>query len=336
MPILLRPSQRGSASKPSFIGPACAFTRTDPNVLTLDRCQSGEWSETLDVWRAQNRVREALGMRPNFKNGLPQRYKWALEPHPKDGTPVSLRFSFDVRDVPARPVYLLVEGASQFTITLNGESVPNTPAGWYLDRAFHTVALPTLAPGENELVLTCAYTNYMELEDCFLLGDFAVSPERVMIAEPRALHFGDWTTQGYLHYAGSMIYHGQVEYQTGETVKLHLGDTCAVHVAVHVNGALAGHIPWRAANGLDITRHLAPGVNNVDIEVVSSPRNMLGPLHLAAGREAWTDWRSFRRTDSTYTPEYVVQPWGLVGRITSLVSHMSPRGVILRHTWKER
>jgi hypothetical protein len=112
-----------------------------------------------------------------------------------------------------------------------------------------------------------------------------------------------------------MIYHGQVEYQPGETVKLHLGDVSAVHVAVHVNGALAGHIPWQAANGLDITRHLAPGVNNVDIEVVSSPRNMLGPLHLAAGREAWTDWRSFRRTDATYTPGYVVQPWGLIGQV---------------------
>ena len=303
----------------SFIGPACAFTRTDPNVLTLDMCQyqMGEsaWSETMEVWRAQNQVREALGMRPNYKNGLPQRYKWALDPHPNDGAPVSLRFRFDVRDVPTRPVYLLVEGARQFSIMLNGEQVPNTSVGWYLDRAFHKVALPTLKPGENELVLSCAYTNHTELEDCFLLGDFGVSPERAITAEPPVLHLSDWTTQGYLHYAGSMIYHGQVEHQAGETVHLWLGDYSAVHVAVHVNGALAGHIPWKAANGLDITQHLAPGVNNVDIEVVSSPRNMLGPLHLAAGHEPWTDWRSFRRADSTYTPGYVVQPWGLIGQV---------------------
>jgi hypothetical protein len=309
----------------SFIGPACAFTRTDPNVLTLDMCQyrmsegtrRGEsaWSETMEVWRAQNQVREALGMRLNFKNGLPQRYKWALEPHPNDGASVSLRFRFGVRDVPARPVYVLVEGASQFTILLNGEQVPNASAGWYLDRTFHKVALPALQAGENELVLSCAYTNHMELEDCFLLGDFGVSPERVIVAEPTLLHFGDWTTQGYLHYTGSMIYHGQFEHQVGQTVRLWLGDYSAVHVAVHVNGTLAGHIPWQAANGLDITQHLAPGVNNVDIEVVSSPRNMLGPLHLAAGHEPWTDWRSFRRTDSTYTPGYVVQPWGLMGQV---------------------
>ena len=86
-------------------------------------------------------------------------------------------------------------------------------------------------------------------------------------------------------------------------------------MAVHVNGALAGHIPWASANGLDLTPYLEPGDNAVGIEVVSSPRNMLGPLHLAPGHEPWTDWRSFRRTDHTYTPEYVVQPWGLIGQV---------------------
>ena len=56
-------------------------------------------------------------------------------------------------------------------------------------------------------------------------------------------------------------------------------------------------------------------MNKVNIEVVSSPRNMLGPLHLATGREPWTDWRSFRRTDETYTPEYVLKSWGLMGQV---------------------
>ena len=307
-------------SRSSFVGPRCAFTRTDPNVLTLDVCRyrlgQGPWSAPMEVWRAQRQVREALGMRQVFYNGLPQRYRWALAPHPKDGAPLELGFSFTVEVPPARPVYLLVEGASQFAISLNGEPVDNRPAGWYLDRALHKVALPPLRPGQNELVLGCSYTQRMELEDCFLLGDFGVSLERAIVAEPQVLHFGDWTAQGYPHYAGSMIYHGQVEHRPGETVRVYLGEHRAVDVAVHVNAQLAGHIPWRAANGLDITGHLGPGLNNVDIEVVSSPRNMLGALHLAAtGHEAWTDWRSFRRTDETYTPDYVLHPWGLIGQV---------------------
>ncbi|MBI5304720.1 MAG: hypothetical protein HY868_21480 [Chloroflexi bacterium] len=311
----------GSTPPSSYIGPACAFTRTDPNVLTLDMCQyragrgDAIWSETMEVWRAQDEIRQALGMRRNYRNGLPQRYKWALAPHPQDSAPVALRFHFDVKDAPNTPVYLLVEDAARFTITLNGKSVENTAAGWYLDRAFHKVALPALEPGENELILGCAYTNYMELEDCFLLGDFAVSPERVIVAEPGSLHFGDWTAQGYLHYTGSMIYRGRVEHRAGETVRLWLGEYRATHVAVFVNGKLAGHIPWLAANGLDLTPYLVAGINSVDIEVVSSPRNMLGPLHRAPGYEPWTDWKSFRCTDATFTPGYVVHPWGLYGQV---------------------
>ncbi|MEA3406767.1 MAG: glycosyl hydrolase [Chloroflexota bacterium] len=304
-----------------LIGPKCPFTRTDPNLLTLDMCQysmrDDDWSETQEVWRVQSEVRERLDMRQNYYNGLPQRYKWALEPHPNDGTPVALRFTFDVEEIPDEPVYLLIEGASWFDIALNGKPVANEAVGWYLDRSFHKVELPSLQEGENVLILRCDYTNYMELEDCYLLGDFGVSIDRAIIAEPDTLHFGDWTTQGYPHYAGSMIYHSTMDYEPheGERVHVYLGEYEAVDVAVHVNGELAGHIPWASANGLDITDWLVAGENALGIEVVSSPRNMLGPLHLATGREPWTDWRSFRRTDETYTPDYVLKPWGLIGQV---------------------
>ncbi|MFO7916997.1 MAG: glycosyl hydrolase [Anaerolineae bacterium] len=305
-----------------LIGPECAFARTDPNLLTLDMCQyrmeeDDAWSETQEVWRAQSKIRERLDMRQNYYNGLPQRYKWALEPHPNDGTPVALCFSFDVEKVPEETIYLLVEGASWFEISLNGESVSNEPVGWYLDRSFHKVKLPALQKGKNLLILHCNYTNYMELEDCYLLGDFGVSIERVITAEPDTLHLGDWTTQGYPHYAGSMIYRDIIDHtpKEDERVRVYLGDYEAVDVAIHVNGELAGHIPWASANGLDITDHLVPGQNALGIEVVSSPRNMLGPLHLATGREPWTDWRSFRRTDETYTPDYVLKSWGLMGQV---------------------
>jgi hypothetical protein len=318
-PAFFRAGRR--VEKAHFIGPECAFTRTDPNLLTLDMCsyrlRDGDWSEPMEVWRAQDAVRQALGMRSNYYNGLPQRYKWAVQPHPQDGAPTVFRFAFEVFDVPEAPVYLLVEGAEQYDIRLNGAKVSNLPVGWYLDRAVHKVLLPRLAWGENVLELACGYTNHMEVEDCFLLGDFGVSIGRAIIEEPQTLHFGDWTTQGYPHYAGSMIYHGHYRHQpvAGERVRLYLGDYQAVDVAVHVNGALVGHIPWASENGPDITEALGPGMNNIDIEVVSSPRNMLGPLHLATGRESWTDWRSFRRTDETFTSDYVLKGWGLIGQV---------------------
>lgn len=311
-----------------FIGPACAFHRTDPNVLTLDKCRyrlnNDDWSDKMDVWRAQQQIRETLGMRQVFYNGLPQRYRWALSEVPPTGGPrVELRFAFAVRTVPAKPVDLLLEGAEWFEITLNGQAVKNETSDWYLDQAFHRVQLPSFQIGQNELILTVnGYAQSMEIEDCFLIGDFGVSPIREIRSEPPRLHFGDWTTQGYLHYAGSIVYHAKIDYDPATTATLVLGETRAIDVAIHVNGAVVGHIPWASANGFDLSPYLIPGANELGIEVVSSPRNMLGPLHLAAGRERWTDWRSFRRTDHTYTPDYVVQPWGLIGQVKILISDL--------------
>ena len=113
---------------------------------------------------------------------------------------------------------------------------------------------------------------------------------------------------------------GTFQYQPelGERVRVYLQDYAAVDVAVHVNGAVAGHIPW-TSEPMGSTSPAAWGRASTTstFEVVSSPRNMLGPLHLATGRENWTDWRSFRRTDETYTPDYVLKDWGLYGQVPS-------------------
>jgi hypothetical protein len=176
----------------------------------------------------------------------------------------------------------------------------------------------------------------MEIEDCYLLGDFGVSLDRAIVAEPGPLRFGDWTQQGYLHYAGSMIYHATYDHRPGDQVVLRLGEYCATTVAVHVDGALAGHIPWRAANGLDLTPHLHEGPNRIDIEVVGSPRNMLGPLHLKAGHEPWTDWRSFRTTDERYTPDYMTEPYGLFTPVQVWVSGSTEQDTLGPYLWEDR
>lgn len=319
-PLTEKPAPRHSVEV-AYIGPVCAFARTDPNVLTLDACayriQSGRWSAAMPLWQAQRAVRQQLGMRPVFSNGIPQRYKWVDQPHEKDRTPVAFRFGFEVQEVPAEPLHLLVENAEDFQIQLNGQEVPNAPVGWYLDRAFDRVALPRPKRGANVLSLCCAYEQRMEVEDCFLLGDFGVSPNRAIVSEPQRLHFGDWCTQGYFHYPGSIVYYDELSYapQSGERIRLVLGDYSAVTVALHVNERLAGHIPWRSANGLDITPYLRAGANRIGIEVVGSPRNMLGPLHMKAGRELYTSCSSFRTEGDRYTSDYVVHPYGLFGQV---------------------
>ena len=316
---VLRP---GHKTAELLLGPLWKFRRTDPNVLTLDRCRyrlkRAKLSAEMPVWRAQKAVRKKLGLRPVWDNGGVQRWCWIDNTKKIAKAPTAYHFTFDVVDVPKRRVSLVLEGSEHFRITLNGKRVATKVTGWYLDRAMHTVKLPRLKPGENKLVLSCNTVDEMQVEDCFLIGDFAVDARtREITREPDTLHAGDWTLQGYTHYAGGIIYQATVD--VGKTkpksAPLHLGKHSATVVAVRVNGKRAGFIPWRAADGLDLAKSLKPGKNRLEIELMGSPRNMLGPLHDAHGKTPWTGAGQFRTTGDQYTKEYILWPWGLMEQV---------------------
>ncbi|NOU94478.1 hypothetical protein GC093_14815 [Paenibacillus sp. LMG 31456] len=317
----VQPAPLSDSDLYAAFGPVFQFSRTMPNVLTLDICsyrmRDDRWSEPKEVWVAQREIRDTLGMRQVYYNGITQRYKWIRDAHPNDGTPVSFKLSFHVTDVPATEVNLVVEGAQQFQISLNGQPISNTPNGWFVDRSMDRVLLSGIRQGVNELELSCSYNQAMEVEDCYLIGDFGVSLSRSIIAEPETLRTGDWSLQGYFHYNGSIIYHSDYHHQLEEGMRaiLTLGDCSAVTVEIRVNGVTAGHVPWKAADGVDLTPYLISGLNKLEIEVMGSPRNMFGPFHEARGRTATTDWSSFRKEGKSFTPDYIVQPYGLMEQV---------------------
>ena len=309
----------------AFIGPMTRFKRTSPNVLTLDSCEyrlfDDPWSDPMPLWCAQKVIRERLDMVPVWftANDLPQRYAWCTKPHPKDGSRAEFRFSFLVRDIPKDQVFLVSENAKEFTIMLNGVQISNESAEWYLDKAFHKVPLPALVTGKNEIVCQCGYRNSYEIEDCYVIGDFGVDPFGRLIGEPSKLRFGDWTLQGYRHYPGSIIYEETISipHEDQSAFYLQLGDYAAVTVSILVNGTLAGHLPFRSRNIINITEYLHTGDNLIGIEVMGSPVNMLGPLHRKEGREPHgrTHPMSFRTTGAGWTDEYMIHPWGLLGQV---------------------
>ncbi|MFC5467321.1 glycosyl hydrolase [Cohnella suwonensis] len=303
------------------LGEPVSFGRTAPNALVLDRCQyrfgDEAWSESMEVWQAQKNVREKLGMRQVYANGNLQRHFWVHEPHEKDGKPVDFRFVFQVKDIPATDTFVVFEQAERFRFRLNGVPIVEGPQGWYLDRCMATVKLPVPALGENVLEISCEYTHDMEIEDAFLIGDFAVDGSRCLIKEPGKLRFGDWCLQGYPHYCGSMIFHFDLEadLMDGHSIVMELGPYEAVTLNFRINGSRWKPIPWRAAGTVDLTDGLNQGMNRIEVEVVGSPRNLLGPLHAARSDSSWIDWWSFHSTGEEHTEEYVLRPYGLMGEI---------------------
>ena len=319
-----------SPSRIMYLGPLWKFRRTELNSLPLDMCRYSlndrALSKSMPVWQVQRRIREILGLQPNHTNSGPQR--WVLLKNKKDltGQIVKLVFTFDVCEIPERLVYLVLEGSEHFRIELNGKHVMNHKVGWWLDRSFHKISLPRFTKGINTLVLMCEYKDEMQIENCYLAGDFAVSthtpkgmasPSRAIERERKFIRTGDWVFQGYPFFAGGIIYETKVKIQKHrlKRVILRIGNYKGITASISVNGKPAGVIPWAQADGVDIIKFLHNGLNKIDIEVAGSPKNLLGPLHNAKGKTAETGCGEFTVEGDNYTPEYILFPWGLMQQV---------------------
>ncbi len=274
------------------------------------RFAEDEWSELLPVGEAQRQLREEMGL----SNMAVQPWVRYATPSTVPPRPVELRFTFRVARAPQNGLELVVEGAELFEILLNGKVIPNTTRGWWLDKSMDRVPLPRVRRGENELVLRCEYRDApeYELEDCYLIGDFGVHRATDAIgAEPATLRPGDWCDQGYPYYTGSMYYGQEVDLhlRRGERAILKVGPQCSGCVALHVNGKLADVRAWPPYQA-DITRHLKPGRNHIEIELCGSPRNLLGPNRaVEKPPESTRNW----------VPKRKLVPYGLFGEATIVI-----------------
>jgi hypothetical protein len=72
-----------------------------------------------------------------------------------------------------------------------------------------------------------------------------------------------------------------------------------------------GVVAW-PPHRVDVAAGLRPGENVIEIELVGTLRNLLGPHHLAGGDRAWTGPGQFR-DKSRWTDDYVLVPFGFDG-----------------------
>lgn len=317
-PVPLEPPYRHPHEAESLITvlpPSAPFARTMPNALTLDVCRwrmgKEPFSGPMQVFQAQREIRQRLGLRQIVGNGVEMRYLWIHDEAPT--APVTLRFTFQADVVPEGDVYVCLENAEAMTVTCNDCPCVLTE-DWFVDRDIRKVRLSGLKTGENTLELSCIYQNAMELEDIYLAGDFGVSADRHLTAEPAQLRLGDITQQGYYHYPGSIRYFYTFRSDTdrGELV---LGDYRATLVVARI----AGKPDVFLINGRRAELSLHVGENRLELEVVGSNRNLMGPFHHTYDGASRISWQDFRQEEGgRYTPEYLVKPLGLLSPVKIL------------------
>ncbi|NLF31226.1 MAG: hypothetical protein GX591_10120 [Planctomycetes bacterium] len=330
--------RRREVARVEISGPM-AIRRDRPNALTLDVCRlrrgGGAWSEPLPVITHQRLLTE-----DDYRG------------------PVTLQFAFDVRSVPEE-LSVVVEDAERYAITINGRPVAREGDGWYIDRSFHPVDIASGAvEGTNTLELSIDFrplpaasfalaslyevAEGVELESIYLIGSFAVAaaeaagprepncvrfaPSFALIAEPRTVA-GDLTREGYPFFAGRATLSGTVRLEApsaGERVLLRLETLDAPLAHVRVNGRAAEPIWWPPYE-TDITDLVRAGDNAVEIELVGSLRNLLGPHHRSTCEPDSTWQTSFydnrhvadgriRPEDGIWSDDYCCIPFGFRGR----------------------
>ena len=257
-----------------------------------------------------------------------------------DGSPFALRFAFGADARPAGQVYVAIESPERFDIAVNGQSIANTDAGWWTDISFRKVDVSgAVQAGQNEVVLKGVFARDTELESTYLIGDFGVagnwlreenrcngqvfhrytSDFRVTdltdVVEAKQAAGGlavDLTAQGLPFFAGRAKLRQTISLPAlGGRVVLEMHNLRAVVAHVIVNGQQMGAVAW-PPHWLDITEGVRPGENVIEIELVTTLRNLLGPHHLNGGDLTGTGPKEFR-DKSRWTDDTILVPFGFDG-----------------------
>jgi hypothetical protein len=168
-------------------------------------------------------------------------------------------------------------------ISINGQTVKPVKNAWWLDRSFSVLqAGKYLQAGENTLsVLIDPMSVYAEIEPVYILGNFNLEPAAKgwKMVLPGPLTLGSWKKQGLSMYGQGISYVRNINLDNlNDQFEVQLGLWSGTVAAVKVNGKNAGIITSEP-NNLKITKYLKKGANRIEVEVIGSLKNLLGPHH---------------------------------------------------------
>ena len=262
------------------------IARRSPNVLTLDYVDLSVGGTTVEkqyFYPAQQRIFAAIGLEHNpWDSAVQHRDEFIAMKLPEDTSfDVAYRFTIDGA-VPA-DLSVVIERADMYAVTCNGQPIAPTADSWWLDKAFARIDIHSVAKtGENVIALHAAPINIMhELQPAYIIGDFSVVPAaNGFVIQPTApIALGPWKAQGLALYGHDVGYtqHVTIEQPKGRYV-VEVPSWYGSVAKVFVNGELAGHIvsrPWEC----DVTARIKPGDNVIEVVVIGTLKNTLGPHH---------------------------------------------------------
>jgi hypothetical protein len=297
------------ALKPVPATGAMEIARVAPNVLTLDYLDLKIGEKTYPkqyMYAAARLAFQSVGLPEDpWDHAVQFNDELIRMEFPKDsGFEATYRFTIEKKISGA--LYAVVERPDLYTIACNGETLAAVPGEWWLDRAFGKIDITkAVREGANAITLKASpMTMYHEIAAVYILGDFAVTPAKSghTIVPSTPVQLGAWNAQGYPFYAQGVSYKQRFNVSgPAAQYRVSLPAWYGSVAKVLVNGELAGHIAWQPAE-CDVTKFIKAGDNEVEVIVVGTLKNTLGP-YFGKLRLGFASPESFRNAPADGPPE---------------------------------
>jgi len=266
------------------------IARNEDNVLMIDFCDievGNEITKDLNTYYAADKVYKYYG----FKNGNPWntsvQFKTNIVDRDTFGltTGFSATYHFPVKGkFDFSKIKAVVERSNLWNVTVNGIEIKPENNKWWLDRSFGVFNIGALIrTGDNTITLKASPMKInAEVEPVYILGDFYVKPAEKgwsIEASSSVYTTGSWKTQGLPFYSWGVTYSKEfnIENAVGNW-EVSLGKWTGIIAEVSVNGQHANIIAFPPYKS-DISGLIKPGINKVDVNVIGSLKNLLGPHH---------------------------------------------------------
>jgi hypothetical protein len=200
----------------------------------------------------------------------------------KKGDRFEVAYNFEISGgIDFNGMKLVVERPWLYTVSFNGAVIQPVKGETWLDPDFYVFNVEKLLKkGKNELRLVAdPFSVNCEIEPVYLLGNFdleSISHGWKMVA-PKPLTFGSWKAQGKPFFGQSVKYSKTIWVNKAGKFEIELPSWSGTVVAININGKETGIIQ---AKPYIFTTELKQDDNKIDIIVIGSLKNTLGPHHV--------------------------------------------------------
>lgn len=299
------------------------------NVLTIEFCDLALGNETtpdMHNFDAADKVYKYYG----FKNGNPWNTSVQFKTQTVDRdtfgvkTGFTATYHFTVKDkFDYSAMKAVIERPWLWSVKVNGNEVKPEAGKWWLDKDFGVFSIGKLVKkGDNTISLVVAPMKVnAEIEPVYIVGDFSVMPaEKGWVLEPAVnkLTTGSWKEQGMPFYSWGVTYSKAFNIENPEGAYLVSLENWKGTVAeVTVNGEQATLIAFPPYQS-DVTQLIKPGINKIDVKVIGSLKNLLGPHFNNPAPGLVGPWHFRNVKNYPAGKDYQLLDYGLMGEFTLL------------------